>query len=56
MTCMTLPASERTIWFRHVLAPCPTEWCPHDPYGVISDVGLGSGEFLWLPKGHRASL
>lgn len=56
LTCMTLAAYGRTIWFRHVLAPCPTQQCPHDLYRVIFDVGLGSGEFLWLPRGHRASL
>lgn len=43
------------LWFRPVLAPHPTKQCPHDPSRVIFDVGLGPGESLWLPRGHKAS-
>lgn len=31
------------------------EQVPYEPYGVTSDVGVVSGEFLWLPRGHKGS-
>lgn len=38
-----------------MLVLCPIEQGPHESYGVAFDVGVVSGEFLWLPRGHKGS-
>lgn len=45
----------RIFCCRHMLVPCPIEQGPHESYGVTFDVGVVSGEFLWLPRGHKGS-
>jgi len=38
-----------------MLVPCPIEQGPYESYGVTFDVGVVSGKFLWLPRGHKGS-